>query len=236
MVPGSRLVIVLLVVSAVGSLVAQGQNREPLQEFHLSADAARTLYTFSAFAHGHRHGYEEGFRFADLTIHLGGLQRELRERDVPKSMGYKREFGEKKRFRQGFIYGFIAGYNDSFSERSFRVPEWGLEETPIASLSALPQWDGPLQLNPELRAAFDEGMFLGYRAGMVSQAAPAPEDTSLREKLAGSCRGTEQAAREGFCDGFTQGFLMGMNDRPPSGPDAGLARQNLTPAALGHVP
>ena len=227
MIPGSRLVAVLMFVASTLT-AALSQDKSP--EFHLTEDVARSLYRISSFAHGHRHGYEEGFRYADMAIHLGAQRREIKEGEVPRSMGYKREFGDKKRFRQGFIYGFIAGYNDSFGERTFRLPEWAKDLPPLPSLSDLPQSDTPLQLDTKLQAAFEEGVIQGYRQGLATAGEEALEDRALAAEAARSCSSADLAHKEGYCLGFTQGFLLASYDRLHSAPaDRDLARQ-IAPA------
>jgi hypothetical protein len=90
------------------------------RDFHLDQDTARDLYLHSAFAHGLRHGYEEGFHAADLDIHTAAPRKALDKLSrVPKTIGYRREFGDKKSFRRGYEYGYVAGYDDSFENRKF---------------------------------------------------------------------------------------------------------------------
>lgn len=188
-------------------------------------DEARRLYSVSAFAHGHRHGYEEGFRAADDEIHSGRLQRVLTEGDVPKSMEYQKGFGDKKHFRRGFIYGYLAGYRDSYEERHFRVPEWVTQVPPFSDGSDLPQADGPATPDKKVRSTFDEGMLQGYRSGASTQVVET--DTKALASQAGEvCELPGRSRLDTFCHGFTQGFLFGVKDQV-TGPDAarpGLAK------------
>ncbi|MEO6119797.1 MAG: hypothetical protein ABIP12_03835 [Terriglobales bacterium] len=132
---GPRNLIPILLTICLGAPLSFAQSKDPKSEdtrgdFHLREDQARKLYSASAFAHGHRHGYEEGFRTADLEIHVGRQERELREKDIPKA-DYQKGFGDKKFFQQGFAHGFKAGYKDSYSNRSFRLVEWSVAIPPF---------------------------------------------------------------------------------------------------------
>jgi hypothetical protein len=200
----------LLGMCLLATPFASGQDKNAPGDFHTRDDDARHLYAISAFAHGHRHGYEEGYRAADFEIHIGRLERNLREADVPKA-DYKKEFGDRKQFQQGFIYGFMTGYKDSFSDRSFRLVEWSAAVPPLPSMSELPQADPTMTPDPKLRANFEDGILQGYRDGVKR-----PEGQIDAEGLAGQareiCGRSEATGREGYCDGFTQGFLLGVND------------------------
>jgi len=205
-----------------------GQSPAPA-EFHISKDDARRIYALSAFAHGHRHGYEAGYRAADEEIHLGARQKDLQDKDVPKDMDYHRAFGNKKQFRQGFINGFRAGYEDSYAERAFRLPDW-LESVPVLqSVSELPQSDAPPLPGREVQAQFDIGVARGYVVGQAQEASSG-DATDLAKSAAGSCLSEPNAVRPGFCDGFVQGFLFGASDR--------IAMGSARPreASVGHVP
>lgn len=231
MVPRSRPVILFIVLGAC--LMAPAQERDPAGEFHLTADEGRRLYALSAFAHGHRHGYEEGYLAADAELQLGRRPREIRPDKVPKAMHYKREYGDRKRFREGFVSGFIAGFQDSFADRSFRLPDWTREVPPLPwSLEDLPQADGPPVPDRIARGIFDEGVAAGYRSGLKVPAADTAS-VALAAQAAGACEGLTVVpeSRQGFCAGFTQGFLLGANDAAASAPlvDQKLA-QSATPA------
>jgi hypothetical protein len=100
----------LFILSA--SALACAQN-----DYHISKDANRQIYLNSAFAHGHRHGYEEGFHAGDEDYQLrkqASLQQKL-----PKDKGYRKEFGDKASYLQGYETGFRAGYADSYCGRAF---------------------------------------------------------------------------------------------------------------------
>lgn len=219
-------------LSFAQSEVAQAQEQESPTtrgDFHLREDQARKLYSVSAFAHGHRHGYEEGFRTADLEIHLGRQQRELREKDIPKA-DYRKEFGDKKYFRHGYAQGFKAGYRDSYYGRSFRLVEWSAEIPPFEWMKELPQGDRGRELDSKLRDQFENGMAQGYTSGSKAEV-PDANAKSVAGHAARSC-GALAERPEGFCEGFTQGFLLGVNDHAPAPlapPVSGLAQNSSHP-------
>src|SRR5438270_9733174 len=102
----------VLLLSATA--IAAAQN-----DFHLSKDPNRQIYLNSAFAHGHRHGYEEGFHTGDEDYQL--RKPAALEQKLPKNKGYRKEFGDKASYLQGYETGFRAGYADSYSGRAFRL-------------------------------------------------------------------------------------------------------------------
>lgn len=228
MVPRVSLLLLLFSLAASGQ---DGHSRDRAPEFHLREDVGRSLYSISAFAHGHRHGYEAGYIAADEDIHFGHNRRQLREKDVTNYMKYRREYGDKARFRQGFIYGFIAGYNDSFDFRPFRLPEWTEDVPAFRQASALPESDTPAGPDKDTRRRFDDGMLQGYRSAVGSQFA-ADHPQALAEQAASACQTDRRAPELGYCDGFVQGFLFGASDRSSLKPPPNGAQT----AAGGHVP
>lgn len=222
MVPPARLAILTLCLAVATTAPAYSQSEV---DSHLREDETRHLYSVSAFAHGHRHGYEEGFRVADDEIHSGRLQRALTEGDVPKSMEYQKSFGDKKHFRRGFIYGYLAGYRDSYEERSFRLPEWVAQVPPIADSSDLPQTDGPAAPDRKVRLTFDEGMMQGYRSGVSAQVVDM-DAKALASQAGEVCELPGRSRADAFCHGFTHGFLFGVKDQisAPDSARSGLAK------------
>src|SRR5881394_3231825 len=106
----------------IATLVAAQPKAPKEPEYHLTADAAHQLYVNSVFAHGHRHGYEEGFHDAEVDLQMGRGFREFESPGkAPKMVGYVSEFGSKKLFRAGSEYGYLAGYSDSAAGRPFRM-------------------------------------------------------------------------------------------------------------------
>jgi peptidoglycan/xylan/chitin deacetylase (PgdA/CDA1 family) len=143
-----------LVLVALLLLLSTSFAADKKRDFHLDQDAARDLYLHSAFAHGLRHGYEEGFHAADLDIHTAAPRKALDKLSrVPKTVGYRREFGDKKSFRRGYEYGYVAGYQDSFENRKFHYLS-ASDVTPLESANR----------------DFDIGVASGYSAVFDSDA------------------------------------------------------------------
>src|SRR3954466_6699388 len=90
-------------------------------DYHITGDPAHDTYLKSAFAHGHRHGYEEGYHAADNDLQFGRPAMQFASaKQVPEVLGYRKQFGRKDLFREGYKRGFIAGYEDSYAGREFR--------------------------------------------------------------------------------------------------------------------
>lgn len=221
--------VLLVLIPLVALAQEPSRKQDPAEWFHLHEDSARALYRVSAFAHGHRHGYEAGYLAADADIHFGHFRRQLREKDVPGSMRYRREYGDKGRFRRGFIYGFLAGYDDSYQFRPFRLPEWTAEVPAFSTLSDLPESDAPSGPDAGTRRRFDDGAIAGYRTATSSQFIE-NRPQALARQASESCKTESRAAEFGYCDGFVQGFLFGAADHPPP------AEPAPSVAAAGHVP
>ncbi|MEO5936016.1 MAG: hypothetical protein ABIP81_02275 [Terriglobales bacterium] len=232
---GRRNLIPILLTICLGAPLAFAQSKDPKfqktrGDFHLREDQARELYSASAFAHGHRHGYEEGFRTADLEIHVGRQQRELRQKDIPKS-DYQKEFGDKEYFQQGFAHGFKAGYKDSYSNRSFRLVEWSAQIPPFPGMTELPQADPRIVPDARMRVQFENGTAQGYASGSKAEVAAA-DAKSIAGQATRSCGELAADRPEGFCEGFTQGFLLGVNHHAPAplaAPVSGLAQNRSHP-------
>ncbi len=181
-------------------------------DYHLTLDPAHHIYARSAFLHGHRHGYEEGFHAADQDVHLGRNPRILDKHfTVPKTVGYRNEFGDKKIFRQGYESGYLAGYSDSFAGREFNHPpnlfaDTGTGTGTTANLSETV----PASTNPS--ADFDAGAVQGYRA--------ASGGTSNFELRPGVAQYAQDFCRHNlvggssnqFCAGYSNGYLLGRSD------------------------
>lgn len=138
---------------ALGTLLAlalalPAMGAQPSADSHLSADSANNIYAASAFAHGMRHGYEEGFHDADRELHLSAFSvDEISIAKPKKIVGYERAFGSKESFRRGYEYGYRLGYSDSVKGITFRMT------APVVHVAAKPDND------------FDRGVQYGYTSG-----------------------------------------------------------------------
>jgi len=173
-------------------------------------DSCRKVYTTSAFAHGHRHGYEEGFHAGDEDYHL---------RHVPnptgksaKQTGYKREFGDKKIYMRGFSSGFQAGYADSYSGQAFRSNQ-EIAELEIPPAQPLVERAAKVVSNylpPNDPKTFDLGVEQGYKDGSSSTDA-ASFAPGLGEQALVKCE-SEHQHQPAFCGGYAIGFVLGKDD------------------------
>lgn len=169
-------------------------------ERHLQPTSVGALFLDSAFAHGYRHGYEQGFHLADLDIHMGRRAQQMTKHNFRQAgHEYNNSFGNKARFQQGYEAGLSVGYADGFAGREYQASERiklaasGLED-------ALP---------PGRREYFDEGFAGGY-ASAHSERVPATGMTLdyleqyCQEKLLGSHPAE-------YCSGFSRGFMFGSS-------------------------
>jgi hypothetical protein len=116
-------------------------------DLHVSTAVGNNLYAASAFAHGMRHGYEEGFHDADRDLHLSAFRLEdLTLSKVPKTVGYQASFGSKESFRKGYETGYRLGYADSLKGIAFRMI------APRMNVTAIPDRD------------FDRGVQYGFNS------------------------------------------------------------------------
>lgn len=166
-------------------------------ERHLQPTSTGALFLDSAFAHGYRHGYDEGFHLADLDIHMGRAAQPMTKHDFRQAgHEYNSSFGSKARFQQGYQAGLSAGYADGFAGLDYQATE----RTKLAAsglADALP---------PSRREYFDEGFAGGY-ASAHHESVP-PKGMTLdyveqycHEKLPGS-------HPPEYCSGFSRGFIF----------------------------
>lgn len=191
--------ILLTLVAAAPASLAQSFD------VHIISDPASSLYQRSSFAHGYRHGYEEGFHAADQDFHMGRdaqllacSEKKIEQTSSPKVRGYKKEFGDKANFSSGYEHGYIAGYTDSYNGRKFRALDLHLEAlkaAPIVAASA---------------SEFDQGLGDGYRTFSFHSPAASAEEKCPSES-------------SNYCDGFRRGVLFGKADA------------NVGNDSLGHV-
>lgn len=169
-------------------------------ERHLQPTSTGALFLDSAFAHGYRHGYDEGFHLADLDIHMGRAAQPMTKHDFRQAgHEYNSSFGSKARFQQGYQAGLSAGYADGFAGLDYQATE----RTKLAAsglADALP---------PSRREYFDEGFAGGY-ASAHHESVP-PKGMTLdyveqycHEKLPGS-------HPPEYCSGFSRGFIFGSS-------------------------
>jgi hypothetical protein len=181
-------------------------------DYHMLQDSARKVYTTSAFAHGHRHGYEEGFHAGDEDYHLRHVPNPTGK--ATKQNGYKREFGDKQTYMRGFTNGFRAGYADSYAGQPFRsnqeIAELEIEYPPSQPIVERAAKVISNYLPPADSKTFDQGAEEGYKHGFSSTDATsfAP---GLGEQALVRCQ-SEHQYQPTFCGGYAIGFLLGKDD------------------------
>ncbi|MCU1284655.1 MAG: hypothetical protein JWO13_1005 [Acidobacteriales bacterium] len=202
---------VVFLGALVTSTSAQQSSPVKTGDFHITQDSARSVYTFSAFAHGHRHGYEEGFHFGNEDYHL--LHSPDANKKVARVTGYRHEFGDKKSYMQGFASGYRAGYADSYSGQAFRSTQ---ELTDLAAqvapdaISQTPAVPRRSYLPKMTTYSFDAGVGRGYQDGFSSAESTAYAP-GLGQLATAKCE-AEHMAQPDFCGGYGAGFLLGKDD------------------------
>jgi hypothetical protein len=177
-------------------------------ERHLQPNSVGALYANSAFAHGYRHGYDEGFHVGDFALQMGrdvDLVSPPKEyRQAPR--GYHSDFGSRESFDHGYQAGFRSGYSDAITGEEYRVKQRVSTAATGLSTDILP---------PNRRAHFDQGVAGGFAS---SQTGNAPKRGMTAEYIEQYCRKTASGmyALE-YCSGFSRGYLLGIhNDAPAS--------------------
>ena len=193
------LLILALAISAYG--------QQP--DYHVTHDSSHAIYARSAFLHGHRHGYEEGFHAADQDLHLGRAPQVSNKRFwSPKPVGYRSDFGDKESFRCGFQAGFTAGYSVSYFGREFNHPPNLIVQNPEGAVAKKTE-DAA---EKTLTAIFDSGVLEGYRAA-TADAAHFEFRPGLAQNAQYFCRhNLVRGTSEQFCQGYGSGYVLGKAD------------------------
>jgi hypothetical protein len=169
------------------------------QDYHLTQDPDRAIYQSSAFAHGHRHGYEEGFHAGDEDYQM--RREPSAEHKLPKDRGYQASFGSKRSYLAGFEHGFRAGYADSYTGHTFRRSLLALSDLSAPQSSADSRDISAYQ--------FDLGLADGYRQGL-SNSDNIADQPGIAESAAWRCRQDAHPAK--YCSGFGAGYVIGRWD------------------------
>jgi hypothetical protein len=152
----------------------------------------------SAFVHGYLHGYEEGFHQADFDLQMGRISRGEYTRDAAPT-GFRREFGSKHMFNDGFHNGFQVGYADGASGRRFRAIETVLVATGNTESE-----------NAGQPGTYDEGIRSGYAAGQHQGLDDARRQAPSKPSPA--CPINSGRTKEAFCSAYASGYEMGYSD------------------------
>ncbi|HWC19726.1 MAG TPA: hypothetical protein VG498_22120 [Terriglobales bacterium] len=165
---------------------------------HLQPNPVGALLLNSSFAHGFRHGYDEGFRAGDLDVQMGRSPRLTVKPSQSRQAGheYKRAFGNKESFQQGYETGFKDGYSDAMAGLDYRASE-------RAHRAAVGLTDA---LAPSRRPAFDEGFASGYRS---AQSSSAPQMILSPDYVLRYCESTLLGRHPvEYCSGFSRGYIF----------------------------
>jgi hypothetical protein len=169
-------------------------------ERHLQANASGALLMNSAFAHGYRHGYDEGFHTGDLDIHMGrpaqvnAKPSRLRRQDRE----FNSAFGSKQSFQQGYAAGFNGGYSDAMAGLDYRASE-RIHAAAAGMIDALPQ---------SRREYFDQGFIAGYSSAHSTEAPSATMNSDYIEQYCRTLPGNHPIE---YCSGFGRGYIFGSN-------------------------
>lgn len=169
-------------------------------ERHLQPTSIGALFLDSAFAHGYRHGYDQGFHLADLDIHMGRTAQQMTKHDFRQAgHEYNNSFGNKARFQQGYEAGLTAGYADGFAGREYKASE-------RAKLAASGLADA---LPPSRREYFDEGFAGGYASAHTESVPPTGMTLGYVEQY---CQDKLLGGHPAeYCSGFSRGFIFGSS-------------------------
>ena len=169
---------------------------------HVQANPSGALLLNSSFAHGFRHGYDQGFRVGDLDVQMGRSPRLTAPHGQFRQAGheYKSAFGNKQSFQLGYEAGFRDGYSDAMSGLAYRASE-------RARMAAAGLTDA---LAPSRRPYFDEGFTSGYRSALSSNA---PKMTLSPDYVQQYCERTLLGLHPvEYCSGFSRGFVFASSE------------------------
>lgn len=171
---------------------------------HLQGTPSGVLYQNSAFAHGYRHGYDQGFHLGDVGIHMGRTARVVSKfKQYQQGIReYSVMFGSRQLFQEGYQAGFRSGYNDAMSGLEFRASE---------SISGVATGLNAIS-SPIRRSYFDEGVACGFKSSQLSEA---PVDRVTAAYVEQYCRKTASGLQPlEYCSGFSRGYMLGIADAP----------------------
>jgi hypothetical protein len=172
-------------------------------ERHLQDSVTGALLADSAFAHGYRHGYDEGFHAGDLDIHMGRSDRVsagLKE-SRPAARDYNNAFGSKQMFDEGYQAGFRGGYSDAMAGFEYRASKRTREAA-----------EGLAILPPSRRKFFDEGFAGGYKSAQTHDAPVSGVTSAYVEQYCDKTLSRSHPLE--YCSGFSRGYMLGMFNAP----------------------
>ncbi|HWR37279.1 MAG TPA: hypothetical protein VN622_15570 [Clostridia bacterium] len=178
------------------------------EDSHLTLDPASPIYRRSAFAHGYIHGYERGFHFGDLDLHMGRDARDVQKiKDFKAAHShFQSNFGNRNLFDRGYEQGFRVGYLDSRGGREFRAAREsrGLVRE-LAGVTGDPT-------RPD--SNFDQAFFAGYNRGRDVGLNDGRAAANFRPEGA-TCEAPQQVQQDTanpYCRAFALGYELGYSD------------------------
>ena len=189
------------VAAAVVAVAAAAQG----PDLHLTQDPASRLFLESPFAHGYMHGYEMGYHSGDLDVQLAHAPQDAKEVKHFKDAGhfYRKEYGEKKSFEDGYKSGFRVGYVDGYKGIEFRA---------VANLRALSQ-DLP-EIDPKASPILDSALLKGYDDGRKNGLGDGRGNADYRPD-GSDCELAlrfKDAPAKFFCAVYSLGYRFGYSD------------------------
>ena len=175
------------------------------QDSHLFQDPAHKLYSTSSFAHGYLHGYEMGFHYGDLDLQLSHSAQNVKALRGFKAAGkhYKKEFGDRGSFTEGYQFGFRVGYTDAIDGSEFRAV-FNMREL----AHELPEVDesGVAVLNQAITRGYTDGVKTGLSDGRASaDYRPDGSDCELALRF-------KEPPAKFFCSVYSLGYRLGYSD------------------------
>lgn len=179
--------------------VAQGHDQ------HVTQDPAQKLFAASPFAHGYMHGYEMGYHCGDLDLQLAHGTQEMKNEKHYKDAGkqYRKEFGDKDSFVQGYQAGFRIGYADGYQ---------GIDFHAVQNLRQLSQ-DMP-EFDPHASPILDQALLKGYDDGRKNGLGDGRANADYRPD-GSDCELAlrfKEAPAKFYCSAYSLGYRFGYSD------------------------
>ena len=175
------------------------------QDPHIGTGPSQRLYGTSSFAHGYLHGYEQGYHYGDMDLQLSHSAQNVKEMHEFRagSSHYKKSFGDKTTFVQGYQAGFRMGYGDAMEGSEFRALLHMRELS--QELPSVDQAGAPI-LNLAITKGYSDGVRTGLNDGRTN-ADYRPDgsdcDLSLRFK---------EPPSKFYCSVYSLGYRLGYSD------------------------
>lgn len=174
-------------------------------DLHLTQDPAERLFSESPFTHGYIHGYQMGFRCGDLDVQMAhGPQDPKNEKHFKDEVHhFRRVYGDKSSFIQGYEAGFRMGYADAYKGTEFRA---------IQNLRDLSK-DLP-EIDPNASSVLDTALMRGYDDGRKNGLGDGRANADYRPD-GSDCELAlrfKEAPTTFYCSAYSLGYRFGYSD------------------------